>query len=125
MTRGLVVGAALAFLASTSGACRQRGGAPVVAAAGDAGPTAPPTPPARLPRIDVHTHVMPDGIARAGKMMREWGIDGMVNLSGMYPGPPRNALEMQLRAAAQTGGHMVVFANADFRLVRARPNDYG
>ncbi|HVZ71165.1 MAG TPA: amidohydrolase family protein [Polyangia bacterium] len=79
----------------------------------------------RYPKIDVHTHVMPDGIARAVKMMDEHGIDGMVNLSGMYPGPPRNMLETQLAAAAQTKGHMIVFANADFRLVRLRPNDYG
>jgi predicted TIM-barrel fold metal-dependent hydrolase len=42
----------------------------------------------------------------------------------MYPGPPRNMLEMQLAAAAKSGGRIGVFANADFRLVRARP-DYG
>ena len=68
---------------------------------------------------------MPDGIPRAIKMMDEWGIDGMVNLSGMYPGPPRHMLETQLAAAAKTNGHMIVFANADFRLVRMRPDDYG
>src|SRR5262245_49352950 len=92
--------AALALLAAaTAGACRQRGGAPVVAAASDAGPApssaAGATPKAsgdptkRIPRIDVHTHISPDGIARSMKMMNEWGIDGMVNLSGMYPGPPK------------------------------------
>jgi predicted TIM-barrel fold metal-dependent hydrolase len=43
----------------------------------------------------------------------------------MFPGPPRHMLETQLKAAAQTHGHMVVFANADFRLVPARPTDYG
>lgn len=112
-----VAALSLLFAASFS-ACRPRAAVPPA----DGGPTSPTR---RIPRIDVHTHVMPDGIARAGKMMREWGIDGMVNLSGMYPGPPRELLEMQLRAAAQTGGHMVVFANADFRLVRARPSDYG
>ena len=79
----------------------------------------------RFPRIDTHTHVMPDGIPRAIKLMDEWGIDGVVNLSGMYPGPPRHMLETQLQAAAETHGRMVVFANADFRLVRARPHDYG
>src|SRR6185369_426446 len=36
----------------------------------------------------------------------------------------RNALETQLAAAARSGGRIVVFANADFRLVRAR-RDYG
>ena len=68
---------------------------------------------------------MPDGIPRALKLMDEWGIDGVVNLSGMYPGPPRHMLETQLAAAAETHGRMIVFANADFRLVRARPDDYG
>ena len=68
---------------------------------------------------------MPDGIPRALKLMDEWGIDGVVNLSGMYPGPPRHMLETQLKAAAETHGRMIVFANADFRLVRARPDDYG
>jgi predicted TIM-barrel fold metal-dependent hydrolase len=34
-------------------------------------------------------------------------------------------LETQLKAAAETHGRMIVFANADFRLVKARPADYG
>ncbi|HXI54651.1 MAG TPA: amidohydrolase family protein [Polyangia bacterium] len=77
-----------------------------------------------LPRIDVHMHIAPDGIGPALKMMDEWGIDGGVNLSGMYPGPPYGALEMQLAAAARTSGRIVVFANTNFRLVRTR-KDYG
>jgi predicted TIM-barrel fold metal-dependent hydrolase len=111
------------LLALAGGACRSRGaGAPKAVGAGDAGVAARAH---RFPRIDTHTHVMPDGIPRALKMMDEWGIDGMVNLSGMYPGPPRHMLETQLEAARKTNGHMIVFANADFRLVRARPDDYG
>ena len=78
----------------------------------------------RLPRIDVHMHIGPDVIPRAVRLMDEWGIDGGINLSGMYPGPPRQMLEMQLAAAAKSGGRIGVFANADFRLVRVRP-DYG
>jgi predicted TIM-barrel fold metal-dependent hydrolase len=101
------------------GACRPRARSTPLPA--DAGTTRA----RRLPRIDTHMHVMPDGIPRALKLMDEWGIDGVVNLSGMYPGPPRHMLEAQLEAAAQTHGRMVVFANADFRLVRAWPNDYG
>src|SRR5688572_31801130 len=54
---------------------------------------------ARLPRLDVHMHVGPEGIDRLIKLMDRWGIDGAVNLSGMYPGPPRNMLETQLEAA--------------------------
>jgi predicted TIM-barrel fold metal-dependent hydrolase len=115
-------GAASALFAFflSGGACRPHHGA--TAPALDAGTARAGR---RFPRIDVHTHVMPDGIARAQQLMTDWGIDGMVNLSGMFPGPPRHMLETQLAAAAQTHGHMVVFANADFRLVRARPSDYG
>jgi predicted TIM-barrel fold metal-dependent hydrolase len=139
MSAGRVAQAAavlsLLTAAQITGACRPRGagGAPgstpattpasTVSSARDAGGGTRAT--RRLPRIDVHTHVMPDGIARATKLMDEWGIDGIVNLSGMYPGPPRHALETQLEAAGKTHGRMIVFANADFRLVRARPNDYG
>ena len=67
---------------------------------------------------------MPDAIARAVQLMDEWGIDGAVNLSGMYPGPPRSMLETQLAAAAKSKGRIAVFANADFRMVRVQ-KDYG
>ena len=112
----------LAALTAAAGGCRR--GTPVAAAnaADGTAPTAAPatapttatTPPAAAPapaattaappskrfrRIDVHTHIGPDGIARAVRLMDEWGIDGVVNLSGMYPGPPRNMLETQLAAA--------------------------
>ena len=71
------------------------------------GAPAPAAPPAAAPRhaairrIDVHTHIGPDGIPRALRLMDEWGIDGVVNLSGMYPGPPRNMLETQLGGGGQ------------------------
>ena len=79
----------------------------------------------RLPRIDVHTHIGPDAIPRALTLMDKWGIDGVVNLSGMSPGPPRQMLETQLAAAATMKGRMVVFANVDFpRAVRLH-KDYG
>ena len=79
----------------------------------------------RLPRIDVHVHMGPDGIERARELMTKWGIDGFVNLSGMYPGPPRYMLETQLEAASRLGGRVAVFANVDFvRAVRLH-KDYG
>jgi hypothetical protein len=56
--------------------------------------------------------------------MDEWGIDGVVNLSGMYPGPPRGMLETQLAAAATAGGRIAVFMTPNFKLVRALKN-YG
>jgi len=122
------LGAVLALL--VSGALvgcrgkRERALADVDIPAAQAAPPAATAPARHLPRIDVHTHIMPDGIVRAVRLMDEWGIDGAVNLSGMYPGPPRNALETQLAAAAQSHGRIAVFANADFRLVRTTRN-YG
>ena len=41
-----------------------------------------PRKPRHFHRIDVHTHIGPDGIGRAVRLMDEWGIDGVVNLSG-------------------------------------------
>lgn len=85
---------------------------------------APSTEP-RLPKLDVHTHITPGGAERALQMMRQWGIDGMVNLSGGSPGPPRHMLETQLEIARASGGRIVVFANVNFvKAVRDRP-DYG
>lgn len=107
---------------ATDGAVRGDGGTRPGAAAAPR-PDARAARP-RLPRIDVHTHISPDAVGRALKLMDEWGIDGAVNLSGMYPGPPYNALELQLGEAQKAGGRIVVFANANFRLVRAR-KDYG
>lgn len=84
------------------------------------------TPPSRyrLPKIDVHMHVGPDGIERTLELMDKWGVTGGVNLSGMYPGPPRNMLETQLKAAASANGRLAVFANANFRRVTQDKN-YG
>src|SRR6185503_9919926 len=116
----------VAAVASVSaGACRRP--TPPVAGAADAAATggAAPTPkPKRPKRIDVHTHISPDGIERSLKIMDEWGIDGMVNLSGMYPGPPRNALETQLGAARQSMGRIAVFTTPDFRVLKTR-KDWG
>lgn len=80
----------------------------------------------RLARIDVHTHIGPSGLDRALAIMDQWGIDGMVNLSGMVPGPPRHMLERQLEMARASGGRIAVFTNVNFvRAVRTRPADYG
>jgi predicted TIM-barrel fold metal-dependent hydrolase len=96
------------------------------AAPGDTAPTAPvPTVGSHLPKIDVHMHIGgPDAIERAIELMDRWGITGGVNLSGMFPGPPRNMLELQLDAAKGAGGRIAVFANANFRRV-AKDKAYG
>src|SRR3954470_23507111 len=79
-----------------------------------------------LRRIDVHMHISPFGIERLTALLDRWGIDGVVNLSGMYPGPPRHVLETQLEAARRSGGRIAVFTSVDFvGAVRTRPQDYG
>ncbi len=79
----------------------------------------------RFPRVDVHTHISPDALDRAFAVMSQWGIDGMVNLSGGYPGPPHHVLETQLAMARASGGRIAVFANVNFaKAVRTR-SDYG
>ena len=85
---------------------------------------APAPLPHRFPTIDVHMHIGADGTERALALMNKWGISGGINLSGMYPGPPRHMLEAQLEAAAASGGRIAVFANANFRRV-IRDKDYG
>ncbi len=120
--RALVLAAAAL---TTTGGCRRGASPPVAAASDGAAPSGEARPAARrVHRIDVHTHIGPDGIARAVRLMNEWGIDGAVNLSGMYPGPPRSMLETQLAAAAQSGGRIAVFMTPNFKLVRAIKN-YG
>ena len=89
-----------------------------------AAPDAAPAGNPRLPRIDLHMHISPNGIDRLIKLMDRWGIDGAVNLSGMYPGPPRHMLEAQLEMAKKAGGRVAVFTMVDFRLVLRVP-DYG
>ena len=111
---------------------RSEAGSPAAAAqvlavaAGDAAGTAVSAPAraSRYPKIDVHMHIGPDGIPRALTLMNRWGIAGGVNLSGMYPGPPRHGLETQLAAAGAMDGRLLVFANADFRHV-LHDVDYG
>jgi predicted TIM-barrel fold metal-dependent hydrolase len=87
----------------------------------------PSRPPGagRFPRIDMHMHISPFAIERAVALMDRWGIDGVVNLSGMYPGPPRNLLETQLEAARRSGGRMAVFTTVDFVRTVRRGGNYG
>src|SRR5437868_9199323 len=83
-----LVGACRRAPAPTQEAPQRRDAPPATAAAvlADAA-AAPAARPRKFHRIDVHTHIGPDGIPRALRLMDEWGIDGAVNLSGMYPGP--------------------------------------
>ncbi|MDX2023195.1 MAG: amidohydrolase family protein [Deltaproteobacteria bacterium] len=77
-------------------------------------------------RIDTHMHLDPRAVDRTLALMDRWGIDGAINLSGMHPGPPRHALEMQLEAAAKTNGRVAVFMTPSFvAAVKNFPNSYG
>jgi predicted TIM-barrel fold metal-dependent hydrolase len=123
-------------LTGLTGACRRTPVTetpPITAAAPATAPTAnvtatnivtpSPAPARKFRRIDVHTHIGPDGIARALRLMDEWGIDGVVNLSGMYPGP-KHMLDIQLAAAAEAKGRVIVFTMPNFKLVATDPQ-YG
>jgi predicted TIM-barrel fold metal-dependent hydrolase len=121
-------------LAGLAGACRRTpdanrpapqassAGTPA-APSGTPGGAAPRSRMRRFHRIDVHTHISPDGIPRALRLMDDWGIDGAVNLSGMYPGP-RHALDIQLAATATANGRIIVFTMPNFKLIGTDPH-YG
>jgi predicted TIM-barrel fold metal-dependent hydrolase len=115
---------AVALVAGTACGCHRStsAGKPGAGAKADGAKTAQRN---RLPRLDVHTHISPAGLDRALAIMDQWGIDGMVNLSGGTPGPPGYKLETQLQIARASGGRIAVFTNVSFvRAVRTRP-DYG
>ena len=121
-------GALLAMIGLCATGCAQSCGCKRSASDGKGAETAKQEsakPAKRLPRIDVHTHINPQGLERALALMDQWGIDGMVNLSGMVPGPPRHMLETQLMVARASGGRIAVFTNVNFvKAIRTRP-DYG
>jgi predicted TIM-barrel fold metal-dependent hydrolase len=68
----------------------------------------------RLPLIDVHVHVTPDGVPRLLQLMRQHGSVAAVNLSGGHT----SDLELQLRAAQQSAGRLVVFTTLAYEQVR-------
>ena len=78
------------------------------APAGGAGAGAPPKPaaPGRFEVIDVHVHTTPSALPRLLELMRQRGIQRVVNLSG---GTPLSGLDEQLAAAAHAPGKIIVF----------------
>lgn len=78
-------------------------------------PSAPPAPAAsqRAPPkssrpvvVDMHVHLSPLGIARLEGLMRRYGFDHVVNLSG---GTPSQGLSIQMQAAREARGKVTVF----------------
>jgi predicted TIM-barrel fold metal-dependent hydrolase len=90
----------------------------VAGAAGCAKPRPVPKPPvpafvpSPIPKFDVHTHIGPDGMARALEVLVPNGVVGAVNLSG---GDEPGLLAHQLREAEAGQGRVLVFANLDFQ----------
>lgn len=69
---------------AAAGSCKSRPSAPAEVAPPTAAPAGPAWRPGyvRPPVIDVHTHIMRDGLERADRAMDENGLARMVNLSG-------------------------------------------
>jgi predicted TIM-barrel fold metal-dependent hydrolase len=70
--------------------------------------------------VDVHVHLAPDGVPRLEKLMKRWGFDHVVNLSG---GTPRKGLKEQLAAAQASHGKVTVFTTLAYE--QAREPGYG
>lgn len=58
------------------------------------------------PVIDVHVHLSPGAVGRLERLMKRYGFDHIVNLSG---GSPLRGLPRQLEAAERSGGRITVF----------------
>jgi predicted TIM-barrel fold metal-dependent hydrolase len=96
------------------------GGAAAVAGAGPAPASAAapgaPQPLGRLPVVDVHVHLSPDGVGNLQKLMRRWGFDHVVNLSG---GHPLRGLKEQVAAAGKLPGRVTVFVSLGYEQAEA------
>lgn len=66
---------------------------------------------APIPRIDVHQHVGPKGLADAMRLGGMWGVPALVNLDG---DEVDGELPEQLEAAARFPGRVQVFMGVDF-----------
>jgi predicted TIM-barrel fold metal-dependent hydrolase len=66
---------------------------------------------ARLPRLDVHTHLHPALLDLSMQLFDEWGVDMAVNLSG---GPPGEYLEATLQMGRRARGRILTFTNVDW-----------
>ncbi len=86
-------------------------------------PVASQRAPSRTARpfvVDVHVHLSPLGIDRLERLMKRYGFDHAVNLSG---GTPREGLPIQLQAARASQGKVTVFASLAYE--EAQYPDYG
>lgn len=85
-----------------------------------AGPAPAPSAAGRVPMLDMHVHLSPGGSTRLLALMKRYGIDHVVNLSG---GHPLGNLRGQIAEAQTTGGKVTVFSG--FPYEQAERPGYG
>jgi hypothetical protein len=76
-----------------------------------------PAAPISLDRpvvVDVHVHLAPSGVPRLLGLMRRYGFDHVINLSG---GHPLRGLPAQIEAAQRSGGRVTVFTTLAYEQV--------
>lgn len=108
--RLLAFGLALVALAAVAVAILSPVGDPGVTPAPPARPEGSQAAPARTRHhiVDVHVHLSAKAVRRLEGLMKKWGFDHVVNLSG---GHPLGNLPQQVAAAKSSGGRITVFAS--------------
>jgi predicted TIM-barrel fold metal-dependent hydrolase len=99
---------------------RPRNAAPDAAPLGASGAAPRGAPERRIPMLDAHVHLSLGGADRLLSLMKRYGIDHVVNLSG---GHPMGSLPKQLAAARASGGKITVFTG--FPYEQAEKPGYG
>jgi predicted TIM-barrel fold metal-dependent hydrolase len=79
-----------------------------------------PAPAERPLVVDVHVHLSPNGVSRLLGLMRRYGFDHVVNLSG---GTPLRGLDVQLEAARRSGNRITTFTTLAYE--QAEHEGYG
>lgn len=77
-------------------------------------------PSAGIPIIDVHVHSSPDGVGHLERLMKQYGIRHVVNLSG---GHPLMGLDEQVAAALRAPGKITIFTTLAYE--QSRYDGYG
>lgn len=94
-------------------------GAPAPPRSGSAAPVTPAprrAPEGRIPMLDAHVHLSSGGSTRLLALMKKYGFDHAVNLSG---GHPMGGLARQIAEAKSTGGRVTVFTGLAYEQAEA------
>jgi hypothetical protein len=87
-----------------------------IAAGRHASSGSPAKPAGRIPMVDMHVHLSPGGSTRLLGLMKRYGFDHVVNLSG---GHPLGVLPDQLAEARASGGKITVFTGFPYEQAQA------